>query len=91
MIYGKDPAQCTIDEMMGMWISIYLIPKSVFNVAIGFFIWRFFDIIKPYPARNLEKLKGGLGIMIDDFVAAIYSLIALHIILFILSKASIIG
>jgi phosphatidylglycerophosphatase A len=86
--YGKDPAQCTIDEMMGMWISLFLIPKSVINIVIGFFIWRFFDIIKPYPARNLEKLKGGLGIMIDDFIAALYSLITLHILLFLLNRLS---
>jgi phosphatidylglycerophosphatase A len=86
--YGKDPAQCTIDEIMGMWISLFLIPKTIINVAIGFFIWRFFDIIKPYPARDLEKLKGGLGIMIDDFIAALYSLVTIHILLFILNKVS---
>jgi phosphatidylglycerophosphatase A len=86
MMYGKDPSQCTIDEIMGMWISLYLIPKSVINIMIGFFIWRFFDIIKPYPARDLEKLKGGLGIMIDDFISAVYSLITLHILLIILSR-----
>jgi phosphatidylglycerophosphatase A len=88
LIYGKDPAQCTIDEMMGTWISLFLIPKTIINVVIGFFIWRFFDIIKPYPARDLEKLKGGLGIMIDDFIAALYSLVTIHILLFILNRVS---
>jgi phosphatidylglycerophosphatase A len=48
-----------------------------------FFIWRLFDIIKPFPARNLEKLKGGLGIMIDDVISSFYSLILIHFILII--------
>ncbi|MCX6149976.1 MAG: phosphatidylglycerophosphatase A [Ignavibacteriales bacterium] len=85
-VYGKDPAQCTIDEVMGMWISLLLVPKTILNMVLGFFIWRIFDIIKPYPARDLEKLDGGLGIMIDDFVAAIYSLILVHFLLFIINR-----
>ncbi len=80
-LYGKDPAQCTIDEVVGMWITLLFLPKKIVFSLIAFLIWRIFDIIKPYPARQLEGLNGGLGIMIDDIVAGIYSLIAVHLII----------
>jgi phosphatidylglycerophosphatase A len=81
--YGKDPRECTIDEMVGQWISLLLVPKTIIVSLLVFFIWRLFDIIKPFPARNLEKLKGGLGIMIDDVISSFYSLILIHFILII--------
>lgn len=80
-VYGKDPAQCTIDEMAGMWISLLFLPKTLLVSLIAFVIWRILDIVKPWPARNLEKLEGGPGIMIDDFVSAVYTLLILHLIL----------
>jgi len=78
-LYGKDPAQCTIDEVVGMWITLLFLPKTIIISIIAFLIWRLFDIIKPYPARQLEKLNGGLGIMIDDVIAGLYSLIIVHL------------
>jgi phosphatidylglycerophosphatase A len=81
--YGKDPAQCTIDEVVGTWISIIALPKSFFIISIAFLVWRALDIIKPPPARNLERLKGGLGIMIDDVIAGIYTLIIMHLVLYL--------
>ncbi len=85
-LYGKDPAECTIDEVVGMWITLLFLPKKIVFSIIAFFIWRIFDIIKPYPARQLERLNGGLGIMIDDIIAGIYSLIVVHlIVIFIIS------
>jgi len=81
--YGKDPAECTIDEIVGMWISLILLPKTLIVSAVAFFIWRALDVFKPFPARRLESLKGGLGIMIDDIVSGIYTLIIVHLILFI--------
>ena len=83
MKYGKDPRQCTIDEMVGMWISLLFLPKRLVISILAFIVWRTLDIIKPFPSRNLENLNGGLGIMIDDIVAAIYALIILHILLHI--------
>ncbi len=80
-VYGKDPSQCTVDELVGMWISLLFVPKTLVNVIIAFFIWRLMDIVKPAPARQLEKLNGGLGIMIDDVVSGIYSLIVIHILI----------
>ncbi|MGA8264395.1 MAG: phosphatidylglycerophosphatase A [Ignavibacteriaceae bacterium] len=82
-VYGKDPRQCTIDEVVGMWISLLFLPKRIIVSVIAFIVWRVFDIVKPFPARNLEKLEGGLGIMIDDVVAGFYSLIVLQVLLYI--------
>jgi phosphatidylglycerophosphatase A len=84
-IYGKDPAECTIDEMVGMWISLLWLPKTIAVSIAAFFIWRIMDIIKPYPARKLESLPGGTGIMIDDIIASIYSLFLLHLIIRLLN------
>ena len=82
-VYGKDPAECTIDEIVGMWISLLFLPKILLISLLAFLLWRILDIIKPFPARNVEKLKGGLGIMLDDITSGIYSLIIVHIILII--------
>jgi phosphatidylglycerophosphatase A len=82
-VYGKDPSQCTIDEFVGMWISLLFLPKILLISLFTFLLWRILDIIKPFPARNFEKLKGGLGIMLDDITSGVYSLIIVHIILII--------
>ncbi len=79
-LYGKDPSQCTIDEVVGMWISLLFLPKSYLISGIAFFVWRILDIVKPFPARRLEKIEGGLGIMADDVAAGIYSLIIMHVL-----------
>ena len=84
--YGKDPAQCTIDEIVGTWISLIALPKTTWIIVAAFLLWRILDIIKPAPARNLEKLKGGLGIMSDDVVSGIYTLIIMHLIVYLLGK-----
>lgn len=83
-VYGKDPSQCTIDELVGMWISLLYIPKSFINILVVFIIWRAFDIIKPMPAKQVEEVKGGLGIMIDDVIAGIYTLMVAHVIIYFL-------
>ena len=85
-LYGKDPAECTIDEVVGMWITLLFLPKNILLVLIAFLVWRMFDIVKPFPARKSESLKGGLGIMMDDIISAIYSLIIVHLILVIFGK-----
>ena len=81
-IYGKDPAECTIDEMVGMWISLILLPKTIAISLITFFLWRALDIYKPFPARSFEKFDGGFGIMIDDVVSAFYTLIIMHLVVY---------
>jgi len=81
-IYGKDPKECTIDEFVGTWISLLFLPKNLIYVLGAFLIWRVFDIIKPFPANYVEKLRGGWGIMLDDIVAGFYSFIVIQIILY---------
>jgi phosphatidylglycerophosphatase A len=81
--YGKDPAQCTIDEVAGTWISLIALPKTFGIIIATFFLWRILDIIKPPPARNLEKLNGGLGIMIDDVISGIYTLLIMHLVVYL--------
>jgi len=86
IVYGKDPVECTIDEIVGMWISLIALPKTIL-VAIGaFLLWRILDIIKPPPARNLERLKGGIGIMLDDVISGLYTLIIMHLVVYLIGK-----
>jgi len=66
-----------------MWISLLLLPKKIIIISAAFFIFRFFDIIKPFPARRFDAMHGGLGIMMDDVVAGIYANIVLQIALLI--------
>lgn len=82
-VYGKDPSKCTVDEFVGTWIALIAIPKTILLTLTSFLIWRAFDIIKPFPARSSEKLPGGWGIMIDDVISGFYSLILIHLIVYI--------
>ena len=86
IVYGKDPSECTIDEVVGTWISYLLLPKTIGIIIITFFLWRALDIFKPYPARKLENLNGGLGIMIDDVVSGFYTLIIMHLVVYFFGK-----
>lgn len=82
-IYGFDPPEVVIDEIVGMWITLLFVPKTLVITAIGFVLFRIFDIVKPFPARQSQDLKGGIGIMLDDIVSGFYSLVILHLILII--------
>jgi phosphatidylglycerophosphatase A len=81
--YGKDPAECTIDEVAGMWIALLLLPKTIAVALVTFFLWRIIDIIKPSPAREAEALPGGYGIMMDDIIGGLYTCIAMNLLLLI--------
>jgi len=77
----KDDQRIVIDEIMGFLITMLWVPKTVPFIIIGFFLFRFFDILKPFPIRRLEKrLKGGYGVVLDDVVAGVYANIILHIL-----------
>ena len=81
-LYGKDPSQCTVDEVVGTWIALIALPKTVYIISTSFLIWRALDIIKPFPARSSEKLPGGWGIMIDDVISGFYSLIIVQLVVY---------
>jgi phosphatidylglycerophosphatase A len=80
----KDPAMIVIDEACGMMLALFFVPFNIYSVILGFFIFRILDILKPPPARRLEKLTGSLGIMFDDIVAALYTNIILQFLFRIL-------
>jgi len=77
---GIDPGPIVLDEVVGMLITLAFIPVSVSGALIGFLLFRVFDVIKPFPAGRFEKLHGGLGVMADDAMAAVYANLALRVI-----------
>jgi phosphatidylglycerophosphatase A len=82
----KDDQRIVIDEIMGFLITMLWVPKTVPFIIIGFFLFRFFDILKPFPIRRLEKgLKGGYGVVLDDVVAGVYANIVLHLVYLFIS------
>ncbi|MCK4596643.1 phosphatidylglycerophosphatase A, partial [bacterium] len=78
---GQDPSQVVVDEMVGFWIALFALPRSLILVAIGFFLFRLFDIWKPFPIRRTERLREGWGIMVDDALAGIYTNVLLQLAL----------
>lgn len=72
-----DPSEVVIDEVAGMWLSLFAC-TSVTQAVVAFFVFRALDIIKPFPARQLEALPGGWGIMLDDLAAGAYTLLLLR-------------
>jgi len=71
----KDPPYIVIDEITGMFISIFMLPKSIFLYSVAFLLFRFFDIYKPSIIDKSQNLNFGIGIMLDDILAGIISLI----------------
>jgi phosphatidylglycerophosphatase A len=77
----KDDQRIVIDEIIGFLITMLWVPKTVRFVVTGFFLFRFFDILKPFPIRRFEKVfKGGFGVVLDDVVAGVYANIVLRLI-----------
>ena len=82
--FGRtDPGQVVIDEVMGMLITLFANPVGWIGAFAGFLLFRVFDVIKPYPANRFEQLHGGIGIMADDGMAAIYANLVLRAALYI--------
>ena len=80
-----DHAGIVWDEMVGYLITMFMVPKSWLWILTGFILFRFFDILKPWPISLADKhVKGGLGIMLDDVIAAIFSLLIIQITLYLL-------
>lgn len=79
-----DHGGLVVDEFVGMFITVIAFPQGQWHLALlAFVVFRFFDILKPFPVNVADrKITGGLGVMVDDVLAGIYSLIACHIILY---------
>jgi phosphatidylglycerophosphatase A len=79
--FGRtDPGQVVIDEVMGMLITLFLNPVGWKGAIVAFFFFRVADVVKPYPANRLERLHGGIGVMADDAMAAVYANLALRVV-----------
>lgn len=80
---STDPQPVVVDEVMGVLITLWLNPVSWRGAFAGFLLFRIFDVLKPYPANRLETLRGGVGVMADDAMAAVYANLALRALLVI--------
>jgi phosphatidylglycerophosphatase A len=78
----KDPSIVVIDEIVGVWISFFMLPHTgILSLGIAFFAFRFFDIVKLFPINKMQDFKGGWGIMNDDVLAGIYANLTTRIVL----------
>lgn len=81
---GIDPGPIVLDEVVGMLITLFLLPVNGLGAFVGFLVFRVLDVIKPFPSARFEKLPGGLGVMADDAMAAVYGNLVMHGLMFIL-------
>jgi len=81
---GVDPGPVVIDEVLGMLVTLAFIPVGWTGALAGFFLFRVFDVIKPFPADRFERLHGGLGIMADDAMAGVYANLSLRLVIWLL-------
>ncbi len=82
----KDSPDIVIDEISGYLIAMFMVPAGWGYIAAGFFLFRLFDIIKPWPLDRLQKISGGLGVMLDDIGAGVYTNITLQITAHLLDR-----
>jgi phosphatidylglycerophosphatase A len=80
---GIDPGPVVIDEVLGMLITLAFMPVGLWTAIAGFVLFRIFDVIKPFPAGRFERLHGGLGVMSDDAMAAVYANLALRLTVYL--------
>lgn len=76
--WGHDPPRVVIDEMVGQWLGLWLLPKNVVIFLLSFLVFRLFDILKPWGIDHLQELPGGWGVMADDLLAGLYTNILLQ-------------
>ena len=74
----KDPGIVVVDEVVGQWVTLTALPFTPATAALGFLLFRAMDVVKPWPARDLERVPGGWGIMADDVAAGVYAHLALR-------------
>jgi len=80
----RDPSEIVFDEVLGMFLSIFLLPSNLTYYIVAFFLFRFFDIVKFPPANFFDRMQNPIGIMLDDVVAGIYSNLLTRIIISVL-------
>jgi phosphatidylglycerophosphatase A len=70
----KDPSRVVIDEVAGQWLGLLMLPDGMLYIAGAFILFRFLDILKPWPIRQLEQIPKGWGVMLDDMLAGLLTL-----------------
>ena len=75
----EDPGLVVVDEVAGQWVTLLALPFTPVIAVAGFLLFRVMDIVKPWPARDLENLPGGWGIMADDLAAGVYAHLVLRV------------
>ena len=80
VIGGKDPGAIVIDEVAGMTLSVVAFPLTTEVLAAGLALFRVFDVLKPPPARESQRITGGVGVMIDDLIAGLYALVIIAVL-----------
>ncbi len=81
-----DPRQFVLDEVVGQWLTLLFIPASPHTVAymaVGFFLFRAFDVAKPFPIDRIERIRGWAGVLFDDVAAAIFAGVGLRILVWL--------
>lgn len=85
-IWGHDAKKIVIDEWAGMFVTLIIVPYSLFNYGLAFVIFRLADAVKIWPANAAEKLPGGWGVTADDIVAGVQSCLLTHLVIFIINN-----
>ncbi len=88
----RDPRQFVLDELVGQWLTLLLIPlhtHPLSGIAAGFFLFRAMDVAKPYPIKKIEQLPSGWGLVLDDVAAAVYAAVGVRLL--ILASGALLG
>jgi phosphatidylglycerophosphatase A len=81
-VFGSDDSsRIIIDELAGQFVTFFLIPISIQTLIAGFVLFRFFDIVKPYPVYKMEELDEGVGVTMDDVVAGVFANVSLLLVI----------
>ena len=84
LLEKDDPPEIVIDEVAGFLITLFLLPFSLHILSLGFLLFRFFDILKPFPIKRLERIGGGTGIVLDDVLAGVYANLCVRFVIYFL-------
>ena len=80
---GTDPGPVVIDEVVGMLITLAFLDVTRAGAIVGFLVFRVLDVVKPWPAGRFERLHGGLGVMADDVMAAVYGNVVMRLLIWL--------
>lgn len=87
LLQARDSRHIVIDEIVGFLVAMFMVPSTLGNILLGFFLFRAFDVVKPFPIRALEeRVRGGYGVVLDDITAGIYTNLVIHILRFTMLK-----